>query len=542
MQNDKIGECGMSANIHASDWNYGAIFAGLGVAVPGDRPALIHGDAVTSWADFDKRTTSLAAAFHAAGAVAGDKIAHLMRNGPAYMETTVAGAKARLVHVNVNYRYTGEELFYILDNADAAVLVHDAEFADIIAQLAPRLPRLKLILQVGGEAHTSSQSFEAAATSDGVLAPQDYRGDDMLFIYTGGTTGFPKGVMWDQSTLWELTNAATPVAGYDELFANAAADVGTNISLIMPPLMHGSGFLIAFGTLAKGGTVLTMPGHSFDPAEVFAAVRAHSPNFAVIVGDAFARPLLRALDAAEAAGAPESIASIGTIISSGTMWSPEIKAGLLRHHAGLMIIDALASSESLGMGAAIQTVANAGEETKFVHDANTLVLDEGMRPVVPGSGVMGRIARGGLIPRGYYKDDAKTAATFVNVDGARYSLAGDWAMIEADGSITLLGRGSQCINTGGEKVFPEEVEEALKTHPGVDDALVFGVADEKWGQRVTAVVEGGINDLDALGTHVRALLAAYKTPKHIVRVIKVPRAPNGKADYAAARIMAEGLI
>jgi fatty-acyl-CoA synthase len=205
-----------------------------------------------------------------------------------------------------------------------------------------------------------------------------------------------------------------------------------------------------------------------------------------------------------------------------------------------MIIDSLGSSESLGMGAAVQTAANAGEATKFVHDENTLVLDEDMRPVVPGSGVMGRIARGGLIPRGYYKDEAKSAATFVTVDGARYSFAGDWATVEADGSLTLLGRGSQCINTGGEKVFPEEVEEALKTHPGVDDALVFGVADEKWGQRVTAVVEGGINDLDALGAHVRGMLAGYKTPKHIVRVAKVPRAPNGKADYTAARALAEG--
>ncbi len=519
-----------------TEWSFGAIFAALGKAVPPDRPATIHGDRVTTWSEFDRRTDALAAAFHAAGAVPGDKLAHLMRNSPAYLETTVAGFKARLVHVNVNYRYTGGELLYILDNSDATVLVYDAEFAELVGSLD--LPRIRLFLQVGGKTAGFAQDFEAVATSNAVLPPQDHRADDMLFIYTGGTTGMPKGVMWDQSALWTLGGGgalfpgATVPATLDALCAQAAAGPGRR-SLILPPLMHGSGFLVAVHTLAQGGTAVTLPGHGFDAPAALAACAAHGCDYAVIVGDAFARPLLRALDD----GAPGGIASLKTIISSGTMWSPEIKAGLLAHNPDLMLIDALASSEGLGVGASIQTSGNAGAATRFTGDANTVVLDDDMRPVAPGSGIMGRVARAGLLPRGYYKDAIKSAATFVEVDGRRYSVAGDWATVDADGSLVLLGRGSQCINTGGEKVFPEEVEEVLKTHASVDDALVFGMADEQWGQAVTAVVEGSDPDPFALAAHVRQHLAAYKAPKRIVVVQRVPRAPNGKADYAAAKAM-----
>lgn len=515
------------------EFSFGAIFARLGEAVDAGSPALIHGAAVTSWGDFDRRTDALAAAFLAAGAAPGDKVAHLMRNSPAYLETTVAAFKARMVHVNVNYRYTGPELFYILDNSDAAVLVCDAEFVPLIAALD--LPKLRLVLVVGGDG-----SYDAAATSGTALAPQDYRGDDLMFIYTGGTTGMPKGVMWEQSALWTLLGGGgstaqgqAPVADMAELLANVASGIGVSTSLIMPPLMHGSGFLVAVYTLARGGTVITLPSHGFVALEALEACAVHAPDYAVIVGDAFARPLLRALDAG--AG---SIASLRTMISSGTMWSPEVKAGLLGHNPALVTVDAFSSSESLGMGAAIQTSANAGAATKFMRDEETLVLDENLRPVEPGSGVMGRVARGGLIPRGYYKDEAKSAATFVEIDGRRYSIPGDWATVEADGSIVLLGRLSHCINTGGEKVFPEEVEEALKTHASVEDALVFGTPDEKWGQAVTAVVEGHTPDPDELVAHVRARLAAYKAPKRIIVVAKVPRAPNGKADYARARELA----
>ena len=514
-----------------TDFSFGLIFSRLREAVDGDAPALIHGDRITTWAEFDRRTDALAAAFIAAGARPGDTVAHLMRNGPAYLETTVAAFKARLVHVNVNYRYTGPELLYILDNSDAAVLVHDAEFADVLDTLD--LPKLKLRLEVGS-------SFEVAATGDVALPAQDHRGDDMLFIYTGGTTGMPKGVMWDQSAIWALSGGGgsvahgiAPTPTIDDLLANVRAGIGVIRSLIMPPLMHGTGYLTAIYTLARGGCVVTLTQPGFSAIEALEACAKHRPDYAAIVGDAFARPLLRALDAGGG-----TIASIGVMISSGTMWSPEVKAGLIAHHPGLVTVDAFSSSESIGMGAAVRAHGNADEATRFMIDEDTQVLDDALQPVVPGSGVLGRVARGGLLPRGYYKDEVKSAATFVQVGGKRFSIPGDWATVEADGSITLFGRGSHCINTGGEKVFPEEVEEVLKTHALVDDALVFGTADAKWGQAVTAVVEAAGADPAELTAHVRAHLAPYKTPKRIVIVEQVPRAPNGKADYERAKAMA----
>jgi len=505
-------------------FSFGSVFAHIGRIVDPHAAALIHGDQVTSWAAFDRRTDALAAAFVAAGARPGDKVAHLMRNGPAYLETTVASFKARLVHVNVSYRYTGAELFHIFENADTAIIVHDPELGATIAGFTDRLPHLRATIAVGAP-------LDALAESGAGLAPQGHRADDLLFIYTGGTTGLPKGVMWEQSALLALLGGEALTL--DAFLAEVEAGTGRQRSLILPPLMHGSGFLVAIATLARGGTVVTVPGQMFDIAAVFAAFEAHRPDHAVIVGDAFARPLLRGLDAGGG-----SIASLRSIISSGTMWSPEVKAGLLRHNPDLTLIDALGSSESVGIGVSVQTHANAGAPTQFAHDDNTRVLDEQLRDVVPGSGVAGRVARGGPAPLGYYKDPAKSAATFVTINGKRMTFAGDWATVAADGSLLLLGRGSQCINTGGEKVFPEEVEEALKTHPLVEDALVFGVADPVWGEAVTAIVDAPGADPVALAAHVRLRLAGYKTPKRIIVVDHVPRGPNGKADYAAAAALA----
>lgn len=503
------------------------------------RPALIHGAVQRSWAAMGTRTANVAAAMLAAGISAGDRCALLMRNSAQYGEALVACLRARLVHVNVNYRYTGEELFHILDNSDAAVCIYDGEFAPLIDSIRHRLPT-GLWLQVGGETPAWAQDFDAVADAGpgDALPPQAHRGDDMLFIYTGGTTGLPKGVMWDQGALWQLMNAGTGAvapASLAEHAANIAAGTGRQKSLVLPPLMHGTGLIIAMATLARGGTIVTLPGTHFDPDVATTTCAAQACDYAVIVGDAFARPILKSLDAGTG-----SIATLGVMISSGTMWSPAVKAGLLRHAPGMMIVDSLGSSEGLGLGAAAQTSDTAGAPTRFMADGNTLIIGEDMKPVPPGA--IGRIARGGLIPRGYWKDPEKSAATFVEIDGARYSIPGDFAIIEADGSFTLLGRGSQCINTAGEKVFPEEVEEVLKTHPAIDDALVFGLPDEKWGQAVTAVVEASAAvEAEALRAHVRQHLAGYKTPKTVHIVARVPRAPNGKADYAGARALAAGL-
>ncbi len=523
----------------AEVWSLGAIFDAVCAAADPDLPALIHDGAVTTWSALDRRSRALAAAFHAAGAQPGDRLAHLMRNGPAYMQASVAGFRSRLVHVNVNYRYTGEELFYILDNSDAAVVVFDAEFAEVLGTLRDRL-NVKLWVQVGGATADFAINFEALATADARLERQDHAADDMFFIYTGGTTGMPKGVMWDQGDLWQLIGGGLPGQGLPapanvtEHAANVAAGIGRLRALVLPPLMHGTGFLVALNTLAKGGTVVTLPGSGFDAEDAVRTCADLACDYAVIVGDAFGRPMLKALDAGSG-----SIATLNGMISSGTMWSSEVKAGLLRHAPNAMLVDALASSEGLGAGTSIQTAANAGAPTAFSNDGNTIVVDDQLRRILPGSGVAGRIARAGHLPRGYWRDEAKTAATFPVIDGVRHVVAGDWAIPEADGTLTLLGRGSQCINSGGEKIFPEEVEEALKTHPAVDDALVFGVADEVWGQAVTAVVETCAPvEAEALRLHVRSVLAGYKTPKRIVTVAKVPRAPNGKADYDGAKRLA----
>ena len=522
-------------------WSFGRVFSAVANAVPPGDPALIHGDRVIGWGDFERRTNALARAFIDAGAAPGDKIAHLMRNSPAYLETTVAGFKSRLVHVNVNYRYTGEELLYILDNSDSAVVVFDGDFAEVIDGIRGRLPLVRLWVQVGGETAAFAVDYETIAARDAAAPALDYQPSDMMFIYTGGTTGMPKGVMWDQGDMWEILTRPgaltmeTPPSNVGEWIEMVRALPVRQRVLVGPPLMHGTGFLGGLMALARGGTVITLTERSFQPIEALETTKRLRPDTFVIVGDAFARPLLRAVDET---GDSDAISSLRVMLSSGTMWSPEVKAGLLRHNPMMVLADAFSSSEALGMGTSFTTAADAGKPTRFVGDEDTLVLDEEMRPVARGSGQIGRVARGGLLPRGYYKDPEKTARTFAEVGGKRYCLAGDQATIEEDGTIILLGRGSHCINSGGEKIFPEEVEEALKTHPLVEDALVFGVADEKWGQAVTAVVEAPGAEPAELIAYARGKLAAYKCPKRVVVVAKVPRAPNGKADYARAKDMA----
>ncbi len=528
-------------------FSFGQILSALGSSL-GEAPALIHGDEVVDWATYDRRTNALAHAFIAAGAQAGDRVAHLMRNSPAYLLTTGASFKARMVHVNVNYRYTGEELAYILDNSDSSVVVFDAEFAEILASIRPRLPGVKLWLQVGGTPPVWAQSFEAVSNAAAGPVEADHSADDMLFIYTGGTTGMPKGVMWDQGALWTLLGGGAPLPGMpaptslEDHVAAVQSNEARRKILALPPLMHGTGLLMGIYTMALGGTVITTEGRGFDAAEALKMTERHNPEVVVIVGDAFARPILRAIEAGEG-----KLGQVGMMISSGTMWSPEIKAALIGHSPTMMCFDGYGSSEGLGYGTSISTAENPSAPTRFMHDPNTVLVhtdeETGNMRVITEHGVPGRVARTGLIPRGYWKDAEKSAKTFVVVEGQRYTMPGDWGVMEEDGAILLLGRGSQCINSGGEKIFPEEVEEALKTHAAIEDALVFGIPDEKWGQAVSAVVEAVAPVSPAeLQAHVRTQLAAYKSPKTVVVVSKVPRAPNGKADYETARqLFDEGL-
>jgi fatty-acyl-CoA synthase len=314
--------------------------------------------------------------------------------------------------------------------------------------------------------------------------------------------------------------------------------VGSRI-LPAPPLMHGTGLLTSMGTMMSGGCVITLEKPNFDAEELLATIDAHRPQTLVIVGDSFGKPILNALNAAPGR---YDVSSIVAIVSSGVMWSQEVKKGMLEHMPQAMLSDGFSSSEALGMGNSVMTKDSEVQTAKFMLGERCKVFDENDQPVEPGSGRSGMVAIGPPNPLGYYKDDEKTARTFRTINGVRYSIPGDWCIVEADGTLTLLGRGSACINTAGEKVFPEEVEEALKTHPSVEDALVVGLPDEKWGQSVTGVVrlaEGASLDEDSLRAHVRRSLAGYKTPKRVVATDLSIRASNGKADYAVAKKIAE---
>ncbi len=520
-------------------WNFGDIIDGVSAVLPPDAPALIHGERVIPWGEATGRSNRLARALIALGAAPGDKVAFYMHNRPEYTETLAACFKARLVHVNVNYRYTPDEVHYIFDNSDAAIVVYGEEFRRNIEAIRPRLTKVRAFVEVGPRGGFA-QPFEALATSgDPSPLAIERSPDDLFFIYTGGTTGMPKGVMWTHNDLRQITLAAARALGpvpetLDELVA-AARQIGPGpASVIAPPLMHGTGLLTAMGGLLGGGAVITLPSLHFTATEMLDAVDRWRPANLTIVGDPFARPLAEALDRDPGRW---DVSSVQRITSSGVMWSLEVKRALLRHMPGAALADAFSSSEALGLGTSIMTAAGEIRTAKFALGPRARVFDENDQPVLPGSGVRGMVAVGPPHPVGYYKDPEKTARTFREIDGVKYSIPGDWCVVETDGTLTLLGRGNACINTAGEKVFPEEVEEVLKTHPDVEDALVVGLPDPKWGQSVTGVVrlhDGRSLDESALIAHVRQSLAAYKSPKRIVTGDVNLRAPNGKADYKSA--------
>ncbi len=528
-------------------WNYGDLLDQVADAVDPRAPAFVHGERKVDWRAARRRMNNLARAFVARGGAPGDKVAFYLRNGIAYAESVGATFLGRLVHVNVNYRYRPDEVRYILDNSDAKILIYATEFRAAVEEIRAALPKLQSFIEVveEGEPAAFAEDYETIAEAgEGTPLGIKRSPEDMLFIYTGGTTGMPKGVMWQHGelcSLWmgrlERTLGAAPKS--IEAFAAGVKAVGAGpVTLPACPLMHGTGFMSAMVAMLSGGCVVTVGGHHFDPDEVWRAVEAHRVQNISIVGDPFARPLLRALE--EEPGRYD-LSSMLTMTSSGAMWSTEVKRGLLRHLPQLTLTDNFASTEAMGMGQSVMTRDAEAETAEFAPLENALVIDEKDRPIAAGSERAGLVALTGPLPSGYYKDPEKTARTFRTIGNRRYVIPGDWARVEADGRITLLGRGNHCINTAGEKVFPEEVEEALKTHPAVEDALVFGVPDETWGQAVTGIVrlsQGAEFDEAALRAHVHGLLAGYKTPKRIVVADQSLRAPNGKADYARARALA----
>ena len=533
-------------------WNFADVWEAIAAAQP-NHPQCIQADRTITWGQFDARADALAAHFIASGMNHRAKVAGYLYNGPEYLESYFAAFKGGFEPVNTNYRYGPEELVYLFDNADAEAVVFHAGFTDTVDAIRPRLPRVKTWIAVAEPGHPVpawADDYDAivAATPPQrpVKASWGRSGDDLLLLYTGGTTGMPKGVMWRQDDLFQVIGAGGNAAlgipaatSITELIErHAGADHIKPVSLVAAPLMHGTGQFSAFINFNAGGTIACLPSRKFNAMELWDEAQRLQVTGIVIVGLAFSTPMLEALDAHPGRW---DLSSVKAMSSSGSMWSQENKRGLLKHVTGAVIMDSFGSSEAVGMGASSSAPGAEVQTAAFMLGPNCAVFADDGRRVEPGSGERGMVAVTGFLPAGYYKDEAKSAATFKVMEGIRWSVPGDWAEVNTDGTLTLLGRGSVCINTGGEKVFPEEVEEALKRHASVRDAVVVGIADARFGERICAVVEpelGQSPTLQDLSDHVRSQLAAYKAPRELVLIDSIGRAPNGKVDYKAIKARA----
>ena len=516
-----------------TDFNIADLFERVADTIP-DREALVCGDRRLTYRELDERSTRLAHALLERGIGEGDHIGLHLYNSTEYIEGMIAAFKIRAVPINVNYRYVADELRYLFNDAELRCVIHEESFASVIGDVSADVPTLSFTIAKGDE----YEAALAAASPERDFGPRS--GDDLYILYTGGTTGMPKGVMWRQDDVFVSAFGGVGVESIDQVADRVAA--GRTRCLPACPFMHGTAHWMAFSTFFGGGTVVVSPGAHMDPASIWDLVAAEAVTFLVIVGDAFARPLVEALG--DDPSSRWDLTALGAVLSGGAILSPSVKDLLLQRLPGVIVVDGYGASETGGQGQMVAAPgAAAGARPRFMVGADTQVVDEELQPVAPGSGIVGRVARRGRVPLGYFKDPAKTAATFPEINGERWAVPGDLAMVEDDGTVTLLGRGSVSINTGGEKVFPEEVESCLKAHPAVFDAVVVGVPDERWGQRVTAVValrEGADEPtLEELADHCRASIAGYKVPRSLVIASTIVRSPSGKPDYRWAKEQAE---
>ncbi|MBV1894227.1 MAG: AMP-binding protein [Ilumatobacteraceae bacterium] len=536
------------------EMHFASVWESIADVVP-DQPAVTHGNLTRSWAEYDERAARLAAALCAAGLGHDSKTALYMYNSNEFMESEFASMKTRGVPVNVNYRYLDEELRYLLDNSDAEALIFHSSLGDRVARVVDQLPKLKLLIEVDdGDAGQvpGALAFEEVLATSEPMERITRSEDDMYMLYTGGTTGMPKGVMYSMGAMTGgFVSMVFPILGLP-LPEDASEIPGLVkqvyeadellVSIPAAPLMHGTGAWLGwFIPHLTGGEVVTMTSRRLDAHELLRSVEDRKVTNVIIVGDSFARPIVRALNEEKPDGSSYDTSSIKMFMSSGVMWTSEVKQQMIDKMEQVMLIDAMGSTEG-GMANQMTMKGIDSETAKFEISPTTKVFADDDSEIVPGSNKIGMVASGSNVPLGYYKDKARSERTFRTIAGHRYSFPGDFAKVAADGTLILLGRGNQVINSGGEKVFPEEVEESVKRVGGVLDCLVVGVPDEKFGTAVTAVVslnEGAEVSEATIITAVKGDLAGYKAPKTVVFVAEVPRAPNGKADYRTAQSHAE---
>jgi 3-oxocholest-4-en-26-oate---CoA ligase len=528
------------------EFNFADMFEAIADEI-GDRESLVCGSRRLTFAELESRANRLANHLRSAGIGPGDHVGTQLVNGTEYVEALLACLKLRAVPVNVNYRYVEEELAYLYDDADLVAVVTDVEYLDRVVAVLPRAPKVRHVLVLGG----SGIDLPAIATDyEKALAAQpdtrDFEkrsGGDIYIIYTGGTTGMPKGVMWRHEDLFFAGMAGGNPAGAPAETPEAAVEVAKNggglVMFPVAPLMHGAAQLSTFIAFWGGNKTVLLP--KFDGAGVLRTIAKEKVNTVNIVGDAMARPIA---EARLGECADLDVSSLFVISSAGAVLSPSVQHQLTDLFPNIMIVNAFGSSETGFNGSAAPGTADKG--LIFQGNERTTVLDDDLKPVAPGSGVVGRVAQKRRVPVGYYKDPEKTAQTFIEIDGERWVLMGDMATVEEDGTITVFGRGSVCINTGGEKVYPEEVEAALKAHPAIFDAVVAGVPDQRFGERVAALIQVRSEipspSTDEVIEHCRTLLAGYKVPRVVVVVDEVLRSPSGKADYPWAKQVATAAV
>ena len=522
----------------------------------GDNVALINGDNELSWSQLDVKAAKIATILEEYGLKSDSKVGIYLHNSNEYLEAQYGVFKIEGVPINVNYRYKENELIYLLDNADAEAVFFQGCYSERIKAIKDQLPKIKVYIQIDDGTEPLMEGaidYESSISSSKEQNRFDRTEENIYMLYTGGTTGMPKGVMYKHGgfipsmlkTAFAMGfEVPEDISDLEKIVKNAKENDSLSVSLPACPLMHGTGmWLGAFLPMFSGGTVVTISDLGLNPRKVWEEVVKNKVNSLVIVGDAFAKPLLDELKEAKSSSNEYDISSLRAMISSGVMWSSEIKDGLLELH-DMTLFDAMGSSEG-GMGSAVSNREMPAKTAKFALNPGVIVLSDDGKEVEPGSEEMGKIGTSGLVPEGYFKDEKKSAETFKEINGVRYSFPGDYATINEDGTINLLGRGSNCINTAGEKVYPEEVEEAVKKHPNVYDCLVVGLKDEKFGQRVVALASletAGLLEEGELIDFTREQLSGYKLPKQVLFVDEVMRAPNGKANYKWAKEEAENKL